>query len=146
MRNMNKKIVRIFLVLIMVFALADGVVVQSNAVSAKSIYFAGFYNKKTKDGKKTLTMNQYSSPEDKKVGNFSLEEFVYNEYTGYYNLWESTKGTLKKIGKNKYRCKKGKITFTFTVYKKKVVVKQNRKGSLSTNFTGTYKLKKRYYS
>ena len=113
--------------------------------AASSIYFAGRYEKvyehEDYNNYYILEMNQYSSPEGKIVGNFSLTA------SSTYRTNSEVYGKLKKVGKNKYVCKKGKITFKFKVYKNKVVVKQNRMTlSVPDDFSRTYKLKKRYYS
>lgn len=117
--------------------------VSSRYATAKDIYFAGEY----KDEDNVLEMNEYSSPDsEKEVGNFSIIA---------YGGKARPQGTLIKIGKNKYKCKKydiaeGKAILIFKVKKKKVIVKQ--KGKIKTarygniSYAGTYKLNKRFYS
>lgn len=117
--------------------------VSSRYATAKDIYFAGEY----KDEDNVLEMNEYSSPDsEKEVGNFSIIA---------YGGKARPQGTLIKIGKNKYKCKKydiaeGEAILIFKVKKKKVIVKQ--KGKIKTarygniSYAGTYKLNKRFYS
>lgn len=118
--------------------------VSSRYANAKDIYFAGEYI--DKEGA-ILEMNEYSSPDsEKEVGNFSIIA---------YGGKARPQGTLIKIGKNKYKCKKydiaeGEAILIFKVKKKKVIVKQ--KGKIKTarygniSYAGTYKLNKRFYS
>ena len=129
-----KKFVKV-LSFVLVILLCVGTV--DRRVEAKSIYFAGKYNH-TKLGL-YLTMNQYSSPEGKEVGNFTL--------TPSAHVYLQVSGTLYKIKKNVYRYKEGKSIFTFTVCKKKVNVKMNAYAKKNyLDYTGNYKLKNRYYS
>lgn len=133
------------LVLVLFVGCFGSVILSSNEAEAKSIYFAGKYEMKKGGDIYDLDMSQYSSPEGKEVGNFTLTETDMPAS----RIGSMESGTLKRIGKNKYRYKKGKLTLTFKVYKKKVKVTQKGKGSgvyRKNVFTGTYKLKKRYYS
>lgn len=135
---------------VLVFALLiscmSGVGSATTEAKTKNYYFAGKYKMKYKDGSYAiLDMQQYTSDDMGKIkGEFSLD---FTSYAGRGG--SSVVGKLKKIGKNKYRCKTRKVVFTFKVYRKKVVVKQSRLNSdwgIYENFSGTYKLKKRYYS
>lgn len=120
----------------LVFALLIGIVMPVQKVEAASkIDFGGKYNH-TKWGL-YLKMHEYIYPEGKTKGNFRLEPSAH--------VYLAVEGTLKKIGKNKYQCKKGKSVFTFKVYKKKVVVSMNKRAVKDYfDYRGTYKLKKRY--
>jgi hypothetical protein len=128
----------------MIVGCFGGFTLNSTESKAASIWFAGKYTctnikEKFYKGKTvTLKMSEYSSPEGKHVGNFELIISVPHASRDII-------GKLFKVGKNKYRYKKGKVTLIFKVYKNKVVVKQNRTSwsSLSENYSGTYKLKKR---
>ena len=128
------KIINVLLIVICCFSISEKFV---NA--APNIYFAGLYQRVEKNGDftnyYTLDMQQYSSPEGNKKGNFTLQEESETRLNFY------VEGELKKISKNKYRCKKGKITLTFKVYKKKVIVKQKGKQSKSVycDFSGIYR-------
>ena len=117
----------------------------SNTTASAAIYFAGHYMKVIEyDGYSDyyeLTMNQYSSPEGEEVGNFELIQYSTYRENAY------VKGKLKKVGTNKYKCKKGKIKFTFIVKKNMVIVKQNRTTlGVAVDFTNKYKCLEHYYS
>ena len=129
-RNVKNKVTSLLLTLTLVAGLLGGIALQGSKSSA-AIYFAGEYRKS--DGV-VLTLNKYSSPEGKNVGNFQIDiPHVYDAYDG----------ELIKIGNNKYRSKKKGLTFK--VYKKKVVLKVS--GSrYDKALKGTYKLKKHFYS
>jgi len=113
-----------------------------------SIYFSGEYSGKNRfsdenASEAVLTMSQYSSFDSgKEVGSFSIIS---------YGGKVSPSGTLTRIGKNKYKCKKSEIgaLLIFKVKKTKVIIKQ--KGKIKTSrgnlsYAGTYKLKKHFYS
>ena len=104
----------------------------ATASAAKRIYFAGEYRCKLGPGEYyVLQLNQYSSPDGKDVGNYSIS-YLYTA-TGK-NPWGD--GSVKKTSqKNVYRLGKMKMK----VFKKKVVIK-------NSDVDGVYKLKKRYYS
>lgn len=138
----NTKIIKSFSI-ILVIVLITGIVPNRQA-NAKSIYFAGEYVDKKNDA--TLEMNKYSSYDSvKEVGNFSIIA---------YGGKATPQGTLIKVGKNRYKCKKydisdGEAILIFKVKKNKVVVKQ--KGKIKTSrgnisYAGTYKLVKHFYS
>lgn len=117
----------------------------SNTTADAAIYFAGHYMKVIEyDGYSDyyeLVMNQYSSPEGKKVGNFELIQYSTYRENAY------VKGTLKRVKRNKYQCKKGKIKFTFIVKRNKVIVKQNKTSiGIPVDFTNKYKCLEHYYS
>jgi hypothetical protein len=135
---------RIVTFVLALLVLCASVMPVQKVEAASDIYFAGKYKCiKSKDSlvrevSTTLKMNEYSSPEGKIVGNFKIDMPIPHAY----NTW---KGTLKKVGKNKYVYKKGKVKIQFKVYKKKVVISQNcTNNTLFCNLSGTYKLKKRY--
>ena len=98
----------------------------ATASAAKRIYFAGEYRCKLGPGEYyVLQLNQYSSPDGKDVGSYSISY-----------LYTATGGSVKKTSqKNVYRLGKMKMK----VFKKKVVIK-------NSDAAGVYKLKKRYYS
>ena len=104
----------------------------ATASAAKRIYFAGEYRCKLGPGEYyVLQLNQYSSPEGKEVGNYSIS-YLYTA-TGSHPWGD---GVVKKTSqKNVYRLGKMKMK----VFKKKVVIKNG-------DADGVYKLKKRYYS
>ena len=103
----------------------------------KPIYFAGKYNNEKYD--LSLYMNQYSSPEGKKVGNFKLTIGI--------RIYLDIEGELKKVKQNTYEFKDGKSKITFKVYKNKVLIGMNKTAHKNYyDYRGTYKLKKRYYS
>lgn len=133
-----KKIKIISIVLIVAIISSSTV---SHQVKAKDIYFAGRYkmNYYSSNEYFVLDMNQYSSPEGKEKGNFTIG-YVYKP-TGYHPWYE---GTLSKIGKNKYQYKNGKIKITFKVYKNKVSVNGNK--YCDDSIFGKYKLEERFYS
>lgn len=140
-----------FKVLAMLLALTLTIGLGAGSAKAKSIYFAGKYQR-YKGIYCILSMSQYSSPEGREVGTFSLKTngTFYDKAAGMrvYPCDTKISGTLKKTSKrNVYQCKKGKSVVTLKVYKKKVVVKVNSRAKHDYyNFSGTYKLKKRYYS
>ena len=104
----------------------------ATASAAKRIYFAGEYRCKLGPGEYyVLQLNQYSSPEGKEVGNYSIS-YLYTA-TGKHPWGD---GVVKKTSqKNVYRLGKMKMK----VFKKKVVIKNG-------DADGVYKLKKIYYS
>jgi len=115
------------------------ILITNSCAAAKSIYFAGEYRANKKRFPYKLEMNVYSSPEGKMVGNYRFIP-IDDDYAGW-------NGQLKKIGKNKYREKipgAAGYTITFSVKKKSVVVKQKKTILRGVNFSGKYKLKKRY--
>ena len=115
------------------------ILIINSCAAAKSIYFAGEYKANKKRFPYKLEMNVYSSPEGKKVGNYRFIP-IDKAYSGW-------NGEVKKIGKNKYREKvpgPAGYTITFKVKKKSVVVKQKKTILRGVNFSGKYKLKKRY--
>lgn len=120
-----------FKVLAMLLALTLTIGLGAGSAKAKSIYFAGEYSKRGA----MIQLNQYSSPEGKAYGNFTVNiPHFYNAYSG----------ELIKIGKNKYRSKKKGLVFT--IKKKKFMLKVTNKKRYDRELKGTYKLKKRYYS
>ncbi len=135
------------LVLLLLFGCVGGAVSNTTTeAKTKNYYFAGRYKKVYKDKSYAiLKMSQYSSDDEGKIkGNFSLDFTSFSGRGG-----SCVRGKLKKIGKNKYRYKVDKVVFTFKVYSKKVVIKQRGTSfnyGINENFSGTYKLKKRYYS
>lgn len=104
----------------------------ATASAAKRIYFAGEYRCKLGPGEYyVLELNQYSSPDGKDVGNYSIS-YLYTA-TGKHPWGD---GSVKKTSqKNVYRLGKMKMK----VFKKKVVIK-------NSDAAGVYKLKKHYYS
>lgn len=127
--------------IVLTLVLLCGTVTKSYTSAASSIYFAGEYRNSTKKIKYKLYLNEYSSPEGKIVGNYEFKA-ITKGYAGW-------NGELKKIGKNKYQEKTPAsvldgYTLTFTVSKNKVVVKQKGQVLRGVNFSGTYKLKKRF--
>jgi hypothetical protein len=119
----------------MIVGCFGGVTLNSTQSKAASIYFAGKY-KHTKYAL-SLKMIEYSSPEGKRVGGFELKPGA--------RVYLAVDGELYKVGKNKYQYKEGKSIFTFKVYKKKVIVKMNKTAKKNyLDYSGTYKLKKRY--
>ena len=133
-----KKITSLVLAAVLVLGCLSGGLLNASSASAKSIYFAGEYRRAK--GAVTLSMSQYSSPEGKLVGEFTLSSGAH--------VYLNETGTLKKVKTNVYKCKKqGGRTFTFYVYAKKVVVKMNKKALKGYyDYRGTYKLKNRFYS
>ena len=117
--------------LVLAVCLLLGVGLSAKEANASSFYFAGKYTQVYAKTYLTLSMNQYSSPEGKEVGNFEIEQYYRGETSKVLS------GVLKKTSKeNVYKC--GSVRFK--VYKKKVKIKN------SESCDGTYKLKKRYYS
>ena len=102
------------------------------SICGKKNIFAGEYRCKLGPGEYyVLQLNQYSSPEGKEVGNYSIS-YLYTA-TGSHPWGD---GVVKKTSqKNVYRLGKMKMK----VFKKKVVIKNG-------DADGVYKLKKRYYS
>ncbi len=140
------KKIRIMVALMLILGCCAGEMFGAVSVDAKTknYYFAGKYKAKFRDGSHAeLEMTQSLSGKAERVkGKFSME---YISFTG--RGLSIAEGKLTKIGKNKYLCKRGKVRLTFKVYPKKVVVKQ--KGTsfnlgIYDDFTGTYRLKKRY--
>ena len=122
------KVIKKFLSMTVIAALCV-TIMSTVKVSAGSIYFSGEYYKSDGAG---ITLNEYSSPEGKNVGNFQvLVPHAYNAYSG----------ELMKVSNNKYRSKKKGLTFK--VYKKKVVVTVSS-NKFDKALKGTYKLTKRY--
>ena len=115
------------------------ILITNTCVEAKSIYFSGMYKCSKKGVPYKLELNMYSSPEGKMVGNYDFIP-VNKEYVGW-------NGELKKVGKNKYQERfpgVGGFTLTFKVKKKSVIVKQKGTVLRGVDFSGKYKLKKRY--
>lgn len=141
---MKKRCICLFLMFSLMVGCFAGVNLQEKTVGAASnIYFAGYYKKVKKcNGYSqyySLDMQQYSSPEKNKKGNFTLQQ------ESDYRINDMINGELRKVEKNKYRYKKKKVTITFKVYKKKVVIKQKGKSKdINTNYSGTYKKIKAY--
>ena len=133
-----KRKIKIFSIVFTLILLCN--TVTCRYANAANIYFAGEYQSTKKKIKYKLYLNKYSSPEGKKVGNYEFAA-ITKGYTG----WD---GEIQKIGKNKYQEKFVSpidgYTLTFRVYKSKVVVKQKGTILRGVNFSGTYKLKKRY--
>jgi hypothetical protein len=146
MKMKKQKVVCLLLVFTMIVGCFGGVKLNSTESKAASIYFAGKYtctNIKEKFYKgKTVTLKicEYSSPEGKRVGGFEIIIAVPHAS-------RDITGELYKVGKNKYRYRKGKVTLIFKVYNKKVVIKQNRTSwsSVDVNYSGTYTQKKIYH-
>lgn len=127
-----KRITKIAVALLLAVAVCVGFV-PSEKVEAKSknIYFSGEYQMKTgTDEYFILKTNQYSSPEGKVKGNFTI--YYYYKPSGGMHPWQD--GKMKRVGTNKY--KSGKMALR--VYKEKIVI------SNGGDYSGTYKLKKRY--
>lgn len=130
-----KKFTKIAMAIILTLAMTI-TIIPAGRVDAKSknIYFAGEYQKKLGGGEyMVLTVNQYSSPEGKTVGNYELMSCNLPSFTNIY-VWKN--GEIKRTGTNKY--KSGKMNIR--VYKKKIVITKGGK------YNGTYTLKKRFVS
>jgi hypothetical protein len=146
MKMKKQKVVCLLLVFTMIVGCFGGVTLNSTESKAASIYFAGKYtctNIKEKFYKgKTVTLKMYgvSMPGEKDAGDFKIIVSVPHAS-------RVVKGRLYKVGKNKYRYRKGKVTLIFKVYNKKVVIKQNRTSwsSVDVNYSGTYTQKKIYH-
>lgn len=124
-----KKVTKIMAIALTI-AICFGVV-PAKTSNAKSIYFAGEYKRKLKGGDYyRIELNQYSSPEGKKVGNYNL--CYYSNVSKGEHDWGGCE--LKKTGTNTYKAGKYRIK----IYKTKLVL--SKAGALS----GSYKLKKRY--
>lgn len=118
-------------------------------VQAKTYDFGGTWKmtRKQSNGEKMkciLNMGWYTGAEDEYVGYFYLEvEGLY----GVHHM-DDYKGSVKKIGTNKWQGKDEytDATFTFKVRKNKIIVKI-KGGNIRTNWndvpSGTFKLKKR---
>ena len=126
-----KRITKIFCIA-MAFVLLASTINGNSASAAKRIYFAGEYRCKLGPGEYyVLQLNQYSSPEGKEVGNYSIS-YLYTA-TGKHPWGD---GVVKKTSqKNVYRLGKMKMK----VFKKTVVIKNG-------DADGVYKLTNRYYS
>lgn len=107
------------------------------------IKFSGVYKKNSKKAKYYLELRQYDMPDDSGfVGNY----WFVPKKAGYVEHHEE----FKKKAKNMYVDKCGKMSqggykLTFKVYKNRVVVKQYGTVLRGVNFSGTYKLKKRFH-
>ena len=138
---MIKKIVKIFMVMLLLISTVQFLNVFD--VSAKSIKFSGVYKKNSKKAKYYLELRQYDMPDDSGfVGNY----WFVPKKAGYVEHHEE----FKKKSKNMYVDKCGKMSqggykLTFKVYKNRVVVKQYGTVLRGVNFSGTYKLKKRFH-
>ncbi len=131
-----KRITRTAIAIILTLVVCTTLIPEEKAgAKNKNIYFAGEYRMKiSKKEKYVLKLNQYSSPEGKKVGNMEL---LYCSRSPLSNQWLNHpwfSGELKKIGKNKYKWGR----YTVKIYKKKL------KMINADEYTGTYKLTKRY--
>lgn len=92
-----KKLAKI-LSLVLITAIISGNIVCRQA-EAKDIYFAGQYKMNySSDEYFRLDMNQYSSPEGKEKGNFT----IWYKYKPSGNLTPWYSGTLNRVAKNKY--------------------------------------------
>ena len=145
---MKKRLISLFMVLVLLTGSFQCGGICEKAEAADSIYFAGAYKMVKRESKNysvkyELDMQQYSSPEGKIVGNFTFVQI--SDYKGDKRIGCMLEGQLKKTGKNSYQYKHGKIIIKFKVYKKKVVIKQNRTNSWICNYSGTY-LKQKAYS
>lgn len=123
----------------LVFALLIGIVMPVQKVEAASSSFyltSKFKCKKVKEKELSgipTKLKIMLDPFNEKDTKFKIEIPIPHAYT----VWS---GKLKKNGKNKYICKKGKVIFRFKVYKNKVVLSQNRTSSnYFYNISGTYK-------
>ena len=78
-----KKVTKIMAIALTI-AICFGVV-PAKTSNAKSIYFAGEYKRKLKGGDYyRIELNQYSSPEGKKVGNYTV---IYTDGIEEDILW-----------------------------------------------------------
>lgn len=134
-----KKLTKILSIVLIAAIISSSVVYQQ--ADAKDIYFAGKYRMNSGSNEYfQLDMNQYSSPEGKEKGNFTI--WYGYKPAGHLTPWYD--GTLNRTGKNTYQYRKGKEKVVFKVYKKKVVISGNK--YCDDSMLGTYKLKKRFYS
>lgn len=127
-----KKFTKNAVVVMILFALCiEWLPARGADAKSKNIYFSGEYRMKIDtDEYFVLQTAQYSSPEGKVKGNFTI--YYYYKPSGGMRPWID--GTLKRVGTNKYKSGKMKLR----VYKKKIVI------SNGGDYNGTYKLKKRY--
>lgn len=126
----------------LLFTLCIVITMDVVEVSAKSIHYAGVYKQKSNKAKYYLELREYDFPDSSgMVGNY----YFVPRKRGYVNQ----NAEFWKIGKNTYMEECGEIQnggykFIFKVYKDRVVVKQKGTVLRGVNFSGLYKLKKRF--
>lgn len=126
----------------LLFTLCIVITMDVVEVSAKSIHYAGVYKQKSNKAKYYLELREYDFPDSSgMVGNY----YFVPRKRGYVNQ----NAEFWKIGKNTYMEECGEIQnggykLIFKVYKDRVVVKQKGTVLRGVNFSGLYKLKKRF--
>ena len=126
----------------LLFTLCIVITMDVVEVSAKSIHYAGVYKQKSNKAKYYLELREYDFPDSSgMVGNY----YFVARKRGYVNQ----NAEFWKIGKNTYMEECGEIQnggykLIFKVYKDRVVVKQKGTVLRGVNFSGLYKLKKRF--
>ena len=126
----------------LLFSLCIVIIMDVGEVSAKSIHYAGVYKQKSNKAKYYLELREYDFPDSSgMVGNY----YFVPRKRGYVNQ----NAEFWKIGKNTYMEECGEIQnggykLIFKVYKDRVVVKQKGTVLRGVNFSGLYKLKKRF--
>lgn len=132
-----KKLGKILSIVLIVAIISSGVV-DCSAGAASDIRFGGNYLKVVKyDGYSeyySVNLLQYSNAKGNKKGEFTLSQ--YSDYRENCTVV----GKLTKAKKNIYLYKTKKVTITFKVYKKKLVIKQKGTSmAINCDFSGTYK-------
>lgn len=126
----------------LLFTLCIVITMDVVEVSAKSIHYAGVYKQKSNKAKYYLELREYDFPDSSgMVGNY----YFVPRKRGYVNQ----NAEFWKIGKNTYMEECGEIQnggykLIFKVYKDRVVVKQKGTVLRGVNFSGLYRLKKRF--
>ncbi len=126
----------------LLFSLCIVIIMDVGEVSAKSIHYAGVYKQKSNKAKYYLELREYDMPDDSgMVGNYYFVPRKRGYVYQHAEFW--------KIGKNTYMEECGEIQnggykLIFKVYKDRVVVKQKGTVLRGVNFSGLYKLKKRF--
>lgn len=143
MRKNMKKLTKI-LSMVLIAAIISSGVVYKQTEAASDISFGGSYLKVVKyDGYSeyySVNLSQYSSTKGNKKGEFTLSQ--YSDYRENCTVV----GKLTKVKKNTYRYKTKKVTITFKVYKKKLVIKQKGTSmSINSDFSGTYKKENKWF-
>ena len=127
---------------VLVFMLCIMVTMNTVDVSAKNIHYGGVYKQKSNKAKYYLELREYDFPDSSgMVGNYYFVPRKRGYVCQNAEFW--------KIGKNTYMEECGEIQnggykLIFKVYKDRVVVKQKGTVLRGVNFSGLYKLKKRF--